>query len=105
MACGRSREWSFGRSEPSPQGGRDAGLQAIKIRGADSSPRLTNDAEFWFSDGLCADDVRVPFGGPTRGTHCKSSLLGNRYAVLDRLVLGQEATRETAVCAPMSGPG
>jgi hypothetical protein len=33
-----------GRREPSPEGGRGAGLRALEIRGADSSPKLTN---FW----------------------------------------------------------
>jgi hypothetical protein len=32
-----------GRREPSPEGGRGAGLRALEIRGADSSPKMTDD--------------------------------------------------------------
>ncbi|CAH1366154.1 unnamed protein product [Tenebrio molitor] len=31
-----------GQHEPSPKGGRGAGLRTAEIRGADSSPKLTN---------------------------------------------------------------
>jgi hypothetical protein len=38
----RPRVGPSGRREPSPEGGRGAGLRALEIRGADSSPKMTD---------------------------------------------------------------
>jgi hypothetical protein len=50
----RPRVGLSGRREPSPEGGRGAGLRAPEIRGADSSPKLTDDLNWtcqWYTSG------------------------------------------------------
>jgi hypothetical protein len=50
MACGRNREWGL-RADMSPESRRGAGLRALEIRGADSSPKLTDLLRMVFGDG------------------------------------------------------
>jgi hypothetical protein len=50
MACGRSRGWGL-QADMSPEGRRGAGLRALEIGRADSSPKLTHLLRMVFGDG------------------------------------------------------
>jgi hypothetical protein len=87
----------LGQHEPSPESGRGAGLWAPEIRGADSSPKLTDlwcMVTRWFMRGRRE--------GPLRGTDARDTLQGSpsrgpMRGVTSFLPSGKKRTGETAV--------